>query len=877
MRPWKRRQSRERDLEREIRAHLELEAEDQQDTGLAPEAARYAAHRALGNTVLVKEEVREMWGWVWLDRFLQDVRYAFRTMRKSPGFTAITVLSLALGIGANTAIFTFVNAALLKPLPYPNADRIVTILQRPLRGPEQAATPVHPRSFIRWYEAAQSFEAFAISQGIPVNTQGLDGAEQITGLWMTPELFRVFGVQPLLGRLFRDEDSGFGRAEVRGELATAATVTVLSHGYWQKRFGADRDIAGKTIPLERGTATVIGVLPEGFRVGTLAPDLYIPIFIDPAKPEAVGSRSFQCYGLLRPGVTIEAARAEMAVLAEQVGRQEEVEREWGTVVLGLRDYLVRDHRTVLLVLLGVVMFVLLIACGNLAGLLLTRGIGRQSEMALRASLGAGRGRLVQQLLVEGAVLSLIGGALGLVLGSLASRALIFLAKDAVEFGQMAEAHLDLRVLAFTSGLSLLTAIVFGLAPAWQSSRFSLQTALKGHGRGASDSRSQQRLRAALVIGEVTLAVVLLVGAGLLLRTFSHLLQVRLGFQPENVLTMRTLVTGDPARRSNLVESILERTGALPGVRAVGTIQFLPLGGFTNRWTFQFIGQPKPAPGEETQTDGSTVSHGYFAAMGIPVLQGRSFLRQDQLSSPRVAVVNETWVKQFSPDENPIGRQIVGDWANPGPTEIVGVVGDVRQNGLAAEPRPTVFLAQAQSPGYITYLVVRTGMEPREMAAMIRNEVQQVSPSQPLTAIQPMEQYIAAELARPRLYGVLVGSFAALALLLAAIGLYGLMAYSVSRRTHEIGIRMALGAQQPQVLRSILGQGVRLTLAGLVLGVGCAIALSRFVESLLYGVGTGDPATYGIVAALLGGAGIIAAYLPARRASRVDPMVALRYE
>jgi len=864
----------DRDLDREIRSHLELETEQQQETGLPQEEARYSALRAFGNTSLAKEEVREVWGWTRFEHLLQDVRYATRVAGKSPGFTTVAILSIALGIGANTAIFTFVNAALLKPLPYPDADRIVVLQQRPLQS--QRTTFVHPRSFVPWQDRSQSFEALAIAQPVPVNTQGIDDAEQVPGLWTTPELFRVFGVEPMMGRVFTNRE-GLGRAQVRGEAASGSSVVVLGHDYWQRRFGSDPNILGKTIPIGRGTAVVAGVLPAGFRVGTLNVDIYSPIHIDRSKPEAVGSRGFLCFGRLRRGVSLETARAEMEAIAGQVGREDPNEKDWGVAVLSLRDYLVRDTRLVLLVLAGVVALVLLIACANLAGLLLTRGVGRQSELALRASLGASRRRLIEQLLAESITLAALGGAFGLLLGLWTSHALILLARDAVSFGQMADACLDGRVLAFTIGLSFLTAIAFGLVPAWHATRVDLQTALKEHGRGGIGGRSQQRFRSALVVGEVALAVVLLVGAGLLLRTFSRLLDVKLGFQPEQALTMRMLMRGEPAARSNLVESILDRVEALPGVNAVGTIQFLPLSGWTNNGPFHFVGRPRPADPMSMDSDVSTVSRGYFAAMGIPVLRGRPFGRQDRLEGPRVALVNESFVRKYSPDEDPIGRVILGDWANPKPTEIVGIVGDIRHNGLTAEPRATVFLAQSQVPGYYTYIVVRTAADPKVMAAAIRHEVRQVDPRQPVADAQPMEQYVSAALARPRLNAVLVGTFASLALLLAAIGLYGLLAYAVSRRTHEIGVRMALGAQPHDVLRSMLGQGTRLVLAGLALGLAFAIALSRLVANLLYGVTTGDVATYGAAVSLLGIVSLIATYIPARRASRVDPMVALRYE
>lgn len=855
----------EQELDEELDHHMQRQIEAHLAAGMSPEEARRTALLEFGGIEQRKEECRDARGLVFVEGVWQDLGYALRTLSKSRAFTTVAVLSLGLGIGANTAIFTFVNAALLKPLPYPQAERIVVLQER---MPESGATTlVHPASFVEWHERARSFEALAIGQPLPVNTDGADGAEMISGFWSTAGLFRVFGVAPALGRAFAEEESRPG----------AAQVVVLSDGYWRRRFGADFRVVGRTIRMGGSQATVVGVMPPGFRVGTLNIDLYYPLPVDRSKPDAVGSRSFQCYGRLQPGVSLDAARAEMTLIADQIGHEIRAEKGWRVQVSDLRDALVRDSRPALLLLLGVVVFVLLIACANLAGLLLTRSVGRRSELALRASLGASRFRLVQQLVVESLVLAGMGGALGLLLGAAASRGLVLLAKDAVEFGQMADVRLDVSVLAFTVALSVLTAILFGLVPAWQVSRFNLQAALAEHGRGGGDSRGQHRVRAAIMTSEIALAVVLLAGSGLLLRTFANLLQVKLGFEPEQVLTMKLFLTDDAPRRANLVESILERVETLPGVQAVGTIQFLPLSGWTNNGPFYFVGRPKPTDPMNMASDVSTVSRGYFEAMGIQLVRGRSFDLRDRMQSPRVAVVNQAFVDRYSPQQDPLGQVILGDWANPRPTEIVGIVGDIRHNGLTTEPRPTVFLAQAQVPGYITFVVVRTSSDLQGMAAAVRREIQQVDPSQALTAVQSMRQYVSAALARPRLYAVLLGGFAALALLLSAVGLYGLMAYAVSQRTREIGIRMALGARGPVVLRSILAQGVRLAVIGLATGTLCAMAMSRLLTALLYDVSPNDPLTYVGATVVLGGVALAAAFVPARRASRVDPILALRYE
>jgi len=521
--------------------------------------------------------------------------------------------------------------------------------------------------------------------------------------------------------------------------------------------------------------------------------------------------------------------------------------------------------------------VLLIACANVAGLLLARGHSRRAELAVRAALGASRSRLMQQLLIESLGLSIMGGTLGLLLGIWASRSLVLFAKDAVAFGQMDAVSIDGRVLSFTLILSVLTAVVFGFIPAWKASQLDLQTSIKGQGHGEA-AGAHNRLRSTLVIGEVALSVVLLAGAGLLLRTLAHLLDVRLGFQPEHVLTMRTVILGQPDHRAHVMENMLQRVETTPGVRSAGLIQFLPLGGWRNRGPFHFIGKPVPAQPEHMQSDVSTVSRGYFEAMGTPVLQGRAFDQTDRIDTPRVALINESFVKEYLQGENPIGEQIIGDWADPKNTEIIGVVGDIRHNGLTSDPQPTVFLAESQVPGYMTYLVVRTAVDdPMQVASAIRHELQGVVPLQPFADIQPMGQYVAAALARPRLYTALLSIFASLALVLAAVGLYGLMAYIVRVRTHEVGIRMALGADRSTVLRLILGQAAGRVGVGALFGLALAVPVNRLIGSLLYGVRPSDPLTFVGVAAVLALTALLAVYIPVWRASKIDPMQVLRYE
>jgi putative ABC transport system permease protein len=856
----------EEELDEELRFHVDRLTEEHIAGGMAADEARYAALREMGGLDQRKEECRDARGLALLDDLGQDVRYALRGLRKEPGFTTIAILSLALGIGANTTIFTFVNAVLLRPLPYPGSDRLVILREQPPGA--EGTVSVHPLNFLEWQARAGSFEALALVQTIPVDVIGRDGAEQISEAQTTADLFRVFGVGPVLGRGFTAEEARPGTHE----------VVVLGHGFWLRWFGGDPAVLGRRLAVRDGSLTIIGVAPPGLRIGMAEPDAYVPLPIDPAKPDSIGSRSFQCYGRLKPGGRVEAARAEMAVIASALARQYPMDEGYGVFVSGLHEYLVREGRPALRLLMAVVATVLVIACVNLAGLLMARGLRRRGELGVRAALGASRTRLVRQLVIESLVLSFLGGAAGLALAYWATQALVLLTTGALTIGRVEPIRLESACLLFTLVVATMTALVFGLVPAWQASRVEPQTALRARARGATADRRHHRIRSALVVIEVALAVVLLIGASLLLRTFSSLVRVDLGFQHAETITMSLFLgVGPPEARAGQVDRILERVEALPGVKAAGTIQFLPLAGMSCGTGFWREGEQRGDASHASSTDCSLVSRGYFEALGIPILEGRPFGRPDRMGSPRVVIVNRSFARRYFPEGRALGRRVFVESSNQAWAEIVGIAGDIRHNGLTSEPVPTVFLLHAQTPGYITNLVVRATGDGGAQAAAIRAAIREVDRTQAVSVMRTMEQYVGEALVRPRMYAALVACFAVLAVVLAAIGIYGLIAYVVTQRTHEIGVRLALGASRGDVFRAMFREGARLTFIGLVLGVVAAAGLRSVVATLLFGVTAADPASYLLAAAGFASVALAVAALPARRASRVDPTVALRYE
>ena len=857
----------ERELDDELQYHLEHLVDDYVAAGMSPSDARYAARREMGAVEQRKEECRDARGLAFLSSLRQDVGYALRALRKSPGFTTVAILSLAIGIGANTTIFSFVNAVLLRPLPYPGADRLVVLREHVLESAKPLS--VHPVNFVAWRSQARAFEALALVQTPPLNVVGPTGAEQVSGMMTTPELFRVFGVTPMLGRAFTDEDARPG----------AAPAVILGHGFWQRWFGGDPGILGRQLAVPDGRLTIVGVAPPGFRIGLTEPDAFTPLIVDPANPSATGSRAFQSYGRLAPGVTLDAARAELSVIAATLARQHRFDEGYGVLIDDLHESLVRDARPGLRLLMGVVAAVLAIGCANLAGLLLARGVSRRGEFAVRAALGATRGRLVRQLVVESLVLSAAGGLAGLAFAYWATRGLVSLTAGALSSGIAEPIGLDARCLFFTFAASIATAIAFGVAPARQAGLVNPEAALRARARGATGDRGQHRARQLLVVAEVALAVVLLVGAGLLLRTLSSLVGVSLGFQPARTLTMGLFLgVRPPEARINAIDQILDRVEAVPGVEAVGTIQFLPLRGMacgTGFWREEAAGTRDPARTQSTEC--GLVSRGYFAAMGIPVLEGRVFDRSDRRSSPRVLVVNESFAKRYFADGRVLGRRILVQSSNQALAEIVGVVGDVRHNGLTLDPVPTVFGLHAQTPGYITNLVVRTAGDPIAHAAAIRRAIHEADPMQAVSTGGTLERDVAAILARPRMQAILVTAFAVIAVILAVIGVYGLIAYLVTQRTHEIGIRLALGATARRILGELVAEGAGLVASGLVVGLAAAVGLRRLLSTHVFGITPGDPLTYLLATLVFLAAALAAVVVPARRGAGVEPINALRTE
>ncbi|HKO62398.1 MAG TPA: ABC transporter permease [Pyrinomonadaceae bacterium] len=805
----------------------------------------------------------------------QDLRYGIRSLLKHPGFTAIIVLTLAVGIGASTAIFSVVNAVLLRPLPYPTAERILAIEELNLQGTRVQVTPAN---FLDWRAQNTVFEHLAAILTRPANLGFTDQAERVDLAMTSANFFSVFGQQPLHGRFFIPAD----------EQAGHEPIVVLSHELWQRRFGADPSVVGKQITLDGSSYTVIGIAPGGFTY----PDktsVWIPPFrlaptinanMDPTQVRGFGM--LQAVGLLRPGVSFEQAVGEMETIISRLRQQypDTNNRRFNRVV-SLHTFLVGDTRGMIALLFGAVIFVLLIACANVANLLLASAANRQKEIAIRSALGASRFRVVQQLLTESLILAVLGGGIGFLL---ATWGVVFMTRLLPkDFPRLAEINLDWKVLAFSMFASVLTGILFGLAPALQISKTDVQDSLKETGRGSAGSRRQNRLRKLLIVGEVALSVVLLVGAGLLFRSFLQLQSVDTGFNSQQVLTLRLSPAGSRYARDadyiSFYNEVMARVSSLPGVVSVGLINTLPLQKGPTRG-FQIEGHAPLTPDKWPGGNYRSVSPDYFQAMNVPIVKGRAFDERDVEGSPLVVIINEAMARRDFQNENPVGRRItLGQDAERRPVwwEIIGVAGDVRSIQLRDEAAPEFYLTANQDTFTNMSLVVRTSVEPASIAAAVRKVTADVDKAAAVSEVSTMDHLVEQAVTQPRFNLFLLGLFSVIALLLSAAGIYGVTAFSVAQRTHEFGIRMALGAQVGDVMRMILKQGMVLILAGIGIGLLAAFALTRLLRTLLYGVSVTDPLTFAAISLLLGLVALVACYIPARRATKVDPLIALRYE
>ena len=867
------RKARDHELMEELESHLQMHIEDNLRAGLEPQEARRQALVKLGGVEQTKEAYRRGDGFPMLADLWQDIRYGARTLRKNPGFTLVAVLTLALGIGANTAIFSVVHSVLLHALPYRDAERLVVVWENNRSG-NHPRNVISPINFLEWQAQAKSFEGLAAFYDTRFNLTGAGEPVAAPVQVATSNLFSVLGADALLGRTFTAEDAEPGHND----------VIVLSYGFWQRQFGGARDVVGKTVALDGVQVTIIGVMPADFKwfVKENSRSGKPAEFWVPTKLKERPGRYLSAVARLKPGVTFASAQAEMETIAGRIQQERpEFNTNMGVTLVPLREQLAGEIKTPLMILLGAVAFVLLIACANVANLLLARAASRSKEIAIRAALGAGRARIARQLLTESLLLSLVGGALGVGLAAWGIKALIALSPpNLIGSTQVA---VNLTVLGFTCAISLVTGVDFGLLPALEAARFDANDALKESGRGHTGSRRSRRARSAFVVAEIGLALVLLVGAGLLVKSFTRLVSVDPGFDPKNLLTVRVQLPPKKYKEDAQVVAFFrqatEQVAHLPGVRSVSVANYLPFyTGLGARTSFFIEGQPKPAPGTESATDVRVTDENYFRTLSIPVLRGRDFTPQEATGDRHTIIINEALARKYFPGQDPVGQRITVDMMdNPQPNEIIGVVGDVRYDKLDAEQYPMVYWTQPQLAYSEMTFVVRTEGEPTAQADAVRRAIQSIDPNQPVADIRTMESWIDESVSRARFGALLLAVFAGGALLLAAVGIYGVMAYSVTQRQHEIGIRMALGAQASDVLRMVLGQGMTLTLTGIVVGLAGAFALTRVLATLLYGVSVTDPLTFAAVALLLAAVALIACYVPARRAVKVDPLIALRYE
>jgi predicted permease len=879
----------QRELEEELHSHLQMSQQDRQDRGESPQQAAQAARREFGNVALVEHVTRDQWSGRWLDEFLQDLRFAVRTLRKSPGFTAIAILTLALGIGANTSLFSVVNAVLLNPVPYPHPEQLVMVHES---KPNFRTGSISYPNFRDWQHDNHSFSSMAISRGTSFTLTGLGDAEELRAQFISSDFFSLLSVQPVIGRFFAPGEDEIG----------APPIVLVSANFWHRKLSGSTDVIGKTLNLDGKAYTIVGVAPANFdifqRVATPT-DIYAPIgqWTNPFLNKREAGLGIHGIARLKPGVTLEQATADMQTVTDNLSQAyPAADKGIGATLVDFRKEMLGDVSRFLLVLLGAVGFVLLIACANVANLLLARSTGRSREFAIRVAVGAGRGRLARQLLTESLLLALSGGTFGLLIAQLGTHSALQVLP--VQLPRAASIGIDGRVLFFTAAISLLAGILFGIVPALRISHPRLHDTLKEGGRGGSGSRN--RAQSVFVVAEMAMALVLLVGAGLMVRSLVVLWRMNPGFDPANIVTFGlalppSMLGANAETIRSHIRDLDRRFAATPGVEAASqSWSAFPLS-TDDEQLFWIDGDPKPASENDMKWSLSyVVQPDYINVLKIPLKSGRFFSDHDDERSPAVAVVDEEFARKYFPGQDPIGKRVhmahFDMHGNGTMFEIVGVVGHVNQWGLDSdlkeELRAQIYFSCAQMPDdYIvgvpggggTFLAVRSAVPLEQLVDALRRTSREINSDQAIYGVQTMDSVIIASLAARRFSMILLASFAGLALLLSSIGIYGVISYVVGQKTREIGLRMALGASRSAVLRMILSQGGKLAALGVILGLGASFALTRLMSAMLFGVSASDPFTFIAVAALLTAVALAACYIPARRAMQVDPMVALRHE